>query len=30
MNNNNEKNKLKELDIENTYDENLNNLIEKY
>ena len=29
MNNNNEKNKLKELDIENTYDENLNNLIEK-
>ena len=29
MNNNNEKNKLKELDIESTYDENLNNLIEK-
>ena len=29
MNNINEKNKLKELDIENTYDENLNNLIEK-
>ena len=29
MNNNNEKDKLKKLNIETTYDENLNNLIEK-
>jgi len=29
INSNNENDKMKELDIENTYDENLNNLIEK-